>query len=227
MRRSSPTETAMPHAFAEIAFTPSVKVAQQRDGSRAGYARSFEGDAEVFNDRLGEAEAEFIAAQQSFYIATVSETGWPYLQHRGGPRGFLKVLDDKSLAFADYAGNRQLISVGNLAVNDRVALILMDYARRVRLKILGRLAVQELSPDDALTKRLVDPAYHARPQRAMVITVEGFDWNCPQHIPVRIDAADVQRALDERDQHIAALEARLAALDGRSAGQAAGPPVSS
>lgn len=200
----------MPHAFADIAFTPSVKAAQQRDGSRAGYARSFEGDGATFNDRLGDSEAEFIAAQRSFYMATVSETGWPYLQHRGGPRGFLKVLDDKTLAFADYAGNRQLISVGNLATNDRVALILMDYAQRVRLKVLGRLAVQDLAPRDALAQTLVDPAYRARPQRAMVISVEGFDWNCPQHIPVRIDAEDVQRALDQRDVRIAELEERLA-----------------
>jgi predicted pyridoxine 5'-phosphate oxidase superfamily flavin-nucleotide-binding protein len=200
----------MPHAFADIAFTPSVKAAQQREGSRAGYARSFEGNAEVFNDRLGEDEADFIAAQRSFYMATVSETGWPYLQHRGGPRGFLKVLDDRTLAFADFAGNRQLISVGNLAGNDRVALILMDYANRTRLKVLGRLAVQDLAPDDALAPTLVDAGYRARPQRVMRITVEGFDWNCPQHIPMRIDAEDVQRALDERDARIASLEQQLA-----------------
>jgi uncharacterized protein len=210
MRRRSHPEPAMPHAFADIAFTPAVKAAQQRDGSRARYARSFEGDAEVFNDRLGGSEADFIAAQRSFYMATVSETGWPYLQHRGGPRGFLKLLDDKTLAFADYAGNRQLVSVGNLSGNDRVALILVDYARRLRLKLLGRLAVRELTPDDPLASTLIDPAYRARPQRAMVIAVEGFDWNCPQHIPVRIDAEDVQRALDERDARIAELEQRLA-----------------
>lgn len=200
----------MSHAFADIAFTPSVKAAQQRDGSRAGYARNFEDNAEPFNDRLGDAEVEFIGAQRSFYMATVSETGWPYLQHRGGPHGFLKVLDARTLAFADYAGNRQLISVGNLAVNDRVALILVDYAQRVRLKLLGRLAVQDLSAQDALAKTLVEPGYRARPQRAMVITIEGFDWNCPQHIPVRIDADDVQRALDDRDARIAALQAQLA-----------------
>jgi len=217
----------MSHAFADIAFTPAVKAAQTRDGSRANYARSFEGDGEVFNHRLGEAEREYIAAQRSLYIATVSETGWPYLQHRGGPRGFLKVLDDKTLAFADYAGNRQLISVGNLAVNDRVALILMDYAQRVRLKLLGRLAVQDLAAGDTLASTLIDPGYRARPQRAMLITVEGFDWNCPQHIPVRIEAEDVQRALDDRDQRIAALEAQLAALAGRTEGHAAGPPAPS
>jgi hypothetical protein len=200
----------MPHAFADIAFTPSVQAAQQRDGSRAGYARSFESAGEPFNDRLGDSEAAFIAAQRSFVMATVSETGWPYVQHRGGPRGFLKVLDDKTLAFADYAGNRQFISVGNLARNDRVALILIDYAQRARLKLLGRLAVQDLANQDALARTLVEPAYLARPQRAMVITVEGFDWNCPQHIPQRIDADDVQLMLDQRDARIAELEARLA-----------------
>jgi uncharacterized protein len=219
MQQRSPTEPAMPHAFADIAFTPLVKAAQQRDGSRAGYARSFDGGAELFNHRLGDAEVDFIGAQRSFYMATVSETGWPYLQHRGGPRGFLKVLDDKTLAFADYAGNRQLISVGNLAGNDRVALILTDYAQRVRLKLLGRVAVKDLAPQDALAGTLIDPAYRARPQRAMTITVDGFDWNCPQHIPVHIDADDVQRALDQRDARIAVLEERLAH-------RAAGPPAS-
>lgn len=202
----------MSHAFAHIAFTPSVKSAQQRDGSRAGYARSFEGDEVTSHDRLGPSEIEFISAQRSFYMATVSETGWPYVQHRGGPRGFLKALDDKTLAFADYAGNRQFISVGNLSRNDRVAMILMDYAQRVRLKLLGRLQVKDLSPSDDLADTLIDPTYRARPQRAMVITVEGFDWNCPQHIPVRFDAEDVQAALDVRDQRIASLEAELAAL---------------
>jgi predicted pyridoxine 5'-phosphate oxidase superfamily flavin-nucleotide-binding protein len=201
----------MPNAFAAIAFTPSVKAAQQRDGSRARYARNFEDRGELFNDRLGEAEADFIAAQRSFYLATVSETGWPYLQHRGGPRGFLKLLDDRTLAFADYAGNRQLVSVGNLAVNDRVATILVDYAQRVRLKLLGRLAVRDLTDDDPLVGTLVDRGYPARAQRAMVIAVEGFDWNCPQHIPVRLDAEDVQRALAGREARIAELEAQLAA----------------
>ena len=197
----------MPNAFADIAFTPAVKAAQMRDGSRASYARNFEGAGEVVNQALGEAEVGFIAAQRSLYLATVSETGWPYLQHRGGPRGFVKVLDPRTLAFADFAGNRQLISVGNAAGNDRVALILMDYAQRVRLKLLGRLSVTDLRPEDPLFETLVTPGYKARPQRALRISVEGFDWNCPQHIPVRFDAEDVQRALDERDARIAELEA--------------------
>lgn len=200
----------MTHAFAEIAFTPSVKAAQQRDGSRTRYARSFEGDGEPTNLRLGEPETEFIAAQRSFYMASVSETGWPYVQHRGGPMGFLKVLDERTLAFADFAGNRQMVSVGNLATDDRVALILVDYGSRTRLKILGRLHVHDLIPGDALAVRLITPGYGARVQRVMSITVAGFDWNCPQHIPHRFEAEDVQEALAKRDRRIADLERRLA-----------------
>lgn len=199
----------MPHAFARIAFTSAVRAAQERDGSRAGYARNFEEDDEVTHQVLGDRESEYLSAARSFYLATVSETGWPYLQHRGGPRGFLKVLDEHTLAFADFRGNRQMVSVGNAAGNDRVALIVMDYARRSRLKILGRLAVRDLEEADPLFPVLVDPDYPAHPQRAMVITVEGFDWNCPQHIPVRIDAEDVGKALAERDARIAELEARV------------------
>jgi uncharacterized protein len=204
----------MSHAFADLAFTPSVKAAQTKDGSRAGYARAFErDDGERTHDRIGPDEAAFLAEQRSFVMATVSETGWPYVQHRGGPKGFLKVLDERRIAWADFAGNRQLISVGNVAGgNDRVALLLIDYAHRVRLKILGRLEVRELARDDALFQALVDPRYAARPQRAFVIRVEAFDWNCPQHIPVRIDAEDVQQALDARDARIAELEARLPAV---------------
>ncbi len=200
----------MSHAFAEIAFTPSVKAAQQRDGSRAGYARNFEGGGETQNLRLGDDETAFIAAQRSFYMASVSQTGWPYVQHRGGAVGFLKVLDDQTLGFADFAGNRQMISVGNLAVDDRVALILVDYGSRTRLKILGHLRVHDLVAGDALATRLLVPGYRARAQRAMTIDVAGFDWNCPQHIPLRFEAEDVERALAERDRRIADLERRLA-----------------
>lgn len=187
----------MSHAFANIAFTPAVRDAQARDGSRAQYARAFESGDPVRNAELGPDEAAFIHAQRSFYLATVSETGWPYVQHRGGSPGFLHVVDPRTLSFADLPGNRQFISVGNLAQDDRVALILVDYAHRQRLKLLGRLAVQE-SPGPGRT------------QREMTIHVEAFDWNCPKYIPVRFEAEDVQRALDERDQRIAQLEAQLA-----------------
>ena len=187
----------MSHAFANIAFTPAVREAQARDGSRAQYARAFDAGDDVRNAGLGPDEAAFIQAQRSFYMATVSETGWPYVQHRGGAPGFLKVLDPKTLSFVDVPGNRQFISVGNLATNDRVALILVDYAHRQRMKLLGRLSVH-------------DAPSAGRSVREMVIHVEAFDWNCPQHIPVRFEAEDVQRALDERDARIAQLEAELA-----------------
>lgn len=190
----------MSNAFADIAFTPSVKSAQAHDGSRAGYARRFEAQGgEPANRRLGEDELGFIASMRSFYMASVSETGWPYVQHRGGPVGFLKVLDADTLAFADFAGNRQMISVGNFSVNDRVALILVDYAHRMRLKVLGHARVQDLASGDPLAARLLTPGYQARPQRAITIRVAAFDWNCPQHIPLRFDAEDVQRVLAKRE----------------------------
>ena len=187
----------MSHAFATLAFTPAVREAQAREGSRDQYARAFESAGEPHHAELGPDEAAFIEAQRSFYMATVSETGWPYVQHRGGSPGFLRVVDPHTLSFTDLPGNRQFVSVGNAAANDRVALILVDYAHRQRLKVLGRLQVGEPGPGP-------------RPQRTMTIRVEAFDWNCPQHIPLRLEAEDVRRALDERDRRIAELEAELA-----------------
>jgi predicted pyridoxine 5'-phosphate oxidase superfamily flavin-nucleotide-binding protein len=191
-------ETSMSRAFAHIAFTPAVREAQTRDGSREQYARAFEAEGNSRNAELGPEEAAFIAEQRSFYMATVSETGWPYVQHRGGSPGFVKVVDPKTVSFVDLPGNRQFISIGNLTNNDRVALILVDYAHRQRLKLLGRLSVREISAQGRLGRELT-------------IQVEAFDWNCPQHIPVRFEAEDVQRALDARDQRIAHLEGELAA----------------
>ena len=187
----------MRHAFANIAFTPAVREVQARDGSRAQYARAFESGGSVRNAELGPDEAAFIHAQRSFYMATVSETGWPYVQHRGGSPGFLHVVDPRTLSFAELPGNRQFISIGNNANDDRVALILVDYAHRQRLKLLGRMAVHESAGPE-------------RTQRDVTIHVEAFDWNCPKYIPVRFEAEDVQRALGERDQRIAQLEALLA-----------------
>ncbi len=190
----------MSHAFATIAFTPAVREAQARDGSRARYARAFESSDVVRNAELGPDEEAFIHAQRSFYMATVSETGWPYVQHRGGNPGFLRVVDPTTLSFTDLPGNRQFISVGNLTHDDRVALILVDYAHRSRLKLLGRLTVHETADAES-------------PQREMTIHVEAFDWNCPKYIPVRFEAEDVQRAINERDQRIAELEGQLAKLN--------------
>jgi uncharacterized protein len=178
----------MPQAFSDIAFTPAVRAMQTRMGSRKNYARLDE--SEDRRDRLGQMEADFIGERDNFYQATVSETGWPYVQFRGGPAGFLKVLDEKTIGYADFRGNVQYISVGNLAANDRVAIILVDYANRLRLKILGRVRIVELDEDPALIARLALPSYLARVERGVIITVEGYDWNCPQHITPRFTEAE-------------------------------------
>ncbi len=194
----------MGHRFAEIAFTDRVKALQIQQGARA--ASVGQQDSVSAPDRLGPREVEFIGARDSFYMATVSETGWPYLQHRGGPPGFLHVLDAGTLGFADFRGNRQYVSAGNLSADDRVALILLDYAERRRLKLLGRARLVEVAEDAALVAQLHPPGYKARAERAMLIAVEGYDWNCSQHITVRLSLAEV-------DAHAAALRTRIAELE--------------
>ena len=168
--------------FYHITFTPSVLAAQDRF---LGRSTAPPADEKIQPVTFGREESAFIAERDSFYLATVSETGWPYIQHRGGPRGFLRVLDEHTLGFADFGGNRQLITVGNLSVNDRVALFLMDYERRERLKILGHARVLDPKADPALTNRLAVDNYRARFERVFVINVVAFDWNCPQHIAPR------------------------------------------
>jgi uncharacterized protein len=194
----------MAQAYFDIAYTPNVKAAQGANGS-GEYWASFKGKKE--NDRLTAAEAEFITTRDSFYMASVSETGWPYVQHRGGPAGFLRVIDDKTLAFADFRGNRQYISVGNVTANDRVALFLMDYPHRRRLKIYARIEVKDLATDPALAERLVMPGYPAKIERAFVLHLEAFSWNCPQHITQRFTEAEVDTALRPVRAYIAQLEA--------------------
>ena len=179
----------MPHHFAEIAFTPTVKKVQEKLGSRSSYAR-MEGVPDAENHRLTEAEAGFIAARNSLYMATVSETGWPYIQHRGGPTGFVRVLDESTIGFADFRGNRQYVSVGNLMTDDRVSLFFMDYPNKARLKLFGRVRIIGLD-DQAVLPRLEMPDYRARIERGFVISVEGFDWNCPQHITERYTLEEV------------------------------------
>jgi hypothetical protein len=178
----------MAYGFLEIAGTPSVKAAQAANGSAALWA-GFKGDREF--GRFTDNEKQFIAARDSFYMATVSEDGWPYVQHRGGPTGFLKILDDRTLAFADFRGNRQYISVGNLAANDRVALILMDYPNRRRLKIYAHIEATDLAADPELAAKLTQPGYKATPERALLLHLEAFDWNCPQHITPRFTEAEL------------------------------------
>jgi ferredoxin-NADP reductase/predicted pyridoxine 5'-phosphate oxidase superfamily flavin-nucleotide-binding protein len=182
----------MAHKFAEIAFTPIVQAIQVEEGSRAAYARMDEGDD--YNHRLGSREASFIAARDSFYMASVGETGWPYVQHRGGPVGFMKVLDERTIGFADYSGNRQYVSKGNFRSDDRVALFFMDYPNRRRLKMLGRVRSIELEEAEFLA-RLEDDNYPAQVERGFIIEVEGFDWNCPQHITPRFTEVEIEEHL--------------------------------
>ena len=201
----------MSHRFADIAFTGAVKAVQEQYRSRSQNERLQQTGAP--HDALGDAEAAFIAERDSFYMATVSETGWPYVQHRGGPPGFLKVLGTKRLAFADFRGNTQLISAGNAEANDRVSLILMDYRHRQRLKLLGRVRFEEVGRANAdIVKAVQLPQYRSRVERVGVIEVEAFDWNCPQHITPRFTEAEVRSAAQPLRERIAALEAKLASF---------------
>ena len=201
----------MSHRFADIAFTGAVKAVQEQDRSRSQNERLQQTGAP--HDALGDAEAAFIAERDSFYMATVSETGWPYVQHRGGPPGFLKVLGTKRLAFADFRGNTQLISAGNAEANDRVSLILMDYRHRQRLKLLGRVRFEEVGRANAdIVKAVQLPQYRSRVERVGVIEVEAFDWNCPQHITPRFTEAEVRSAAQPLRERIAELEAKLASF---------------
>ncbi len=205
-------------AFANIAFTPKVREQQKTLGSARGYDR-FLADETPAADCLTARETAFIEVRDGFYQATVSETGWPYVQFRGGPEGFLKVLDPKTIAYADFRGNRQYVSLGNLGGDDRISLILMDYPNRRRLKILGRAKTIDIEDDPDLIARLAVPEYKGLPERAVLITVEGFDWNCPQHIPRRFTPEELDTELlpiREEQERLRAenetLLARLAAL---------------
>ena len=179
----------MARAFAEVAFTPSVRAAQERYGSASAGER-FLSDEIDRRDRLTEHEASFIRARDGFYLGTVSEDGWPYVQFRGGPAGFLRVLDEKTVAWADFRGNRQYLSAGNLGANDRVSLFLMDYPNRRRLKLWGRAQIVDAAENPALVEALFPQGYKAIPERAVMVTVAAFDWNCPQHIPERLTAEE-------------------------------------
>jgi predicted pyridoxine 5'-phosphate oxidase superfamily flavin-nucleotide-binding protein len=199
----------MGHKFAEITFTETVKSVQEKMGSRNAYAKR-EGGADS-NTTLGETEVGFITARDSFYMATVGETGWPYVQHRGGPAGFLRVLDEATLGFADFSGNRQYVSVGNVTTDDRVSLFLMDYPNKTRLKILGRARL--VDKDDPVTLEKLTPSdYRARIERGMLITVEAFDWNCPQHITPRYSQTEMEAVARTLVEKIIGLEAELTAL---------------
>lgn len=193
--------------FLELTLTPAVCRAQERAYGRRGVAPENAPD-----DALTDEEAAFIAARDSFYLATVNEHGWPYVQHRGGPPGFLHVRDPHTLAFADLRGNRQLQSTGNLAGSDRVALFLMDYPRRERLKILGHARVVARADDPVLVESVTPPGLDRPAERAFVIRVVGFDWNCPQHITPRYTGAELAPLVEPLRRRIAELEAQLRAV---------------
>jgi predicted pyridoxine 5'-phosphate oxidase superfamily flavin-nucleotide-binding protein len=191
--------------FHELAFTDSVRNAQQHYYGRA--TRNLPPQPE--RDPLTEEEIEFIRARDSFYMATVTERGWPYVQHRGGKPGFLHVLGPSQLGFADYQGNRQMLSTGNLAANDRVALFLMDYPQRTRLKILGHAHVVDAREQPELVLQLAEPAVRTIVERAVLIEVVSFDWNCPKYITPRYTAEEIEQAVAPLHRRIAELEAQL------------------
>lgn len=186
----------MSHRYADIAFTPTIRALQEQMDSRELYARmdTIPDKFHRFRDR----EIDFLRQRDSFYMATVTEDGWPYIQHRGGPAGFIKVLDEQTLGFADYSGNRQYITTGNLINNARVSLFFMDYPQRKRMKLLGR--AETLTLEDERLTQLADPDYDARIERGFLIHLAAFDWNCPQHITPRYTEQDVQQRINQAVQ---------------------------
>jgi predicted pyridoxine 5'-phosphate oxidase superfamily flavin-nucleotide-binding protein len=196
------------HRYQEIASTPSVAEARTRYGSAGPWARAASRasqDGAIENATLHAAEKEFIAERDGFYLASVSETGWPYVQFRGGTTGFLRIIDDRTLGYADFRGNRQYITTGNVQANDRVSLFMMDYAHQRRLKMYGHMRMIDARDDPQLAERLTMPHYPGRVERAVLITVEAFDWNCPQHITPRFTEAELEAMLEPVRDEIATL----------------------
>jgi len=201
------------HAYpSDVAFTPAVKAVQTRKGSRDAYARV---EQNGWRTEIDETLIAFLASQDSMFLATANADGQPYIQHRGGPKGFIRILDRNTLAFADYRGNRQYITQGNLSENPKAYIFLIDFVHRRRVKIWGEARV--VDDDPALLKSLMPQGYKARPEQVILFRISAWDTNCPQHIPQKFDAADVAAALASRDAHIAELEAELAALKGQPA----------
>ncbi|CAN5699796.1 pyridoxamine 5'-phosphate oxidase family protein [soil metagenome] len=195
--------------FAALAFTDPVKALQEKNGSRLSYERM---ERDKYVDGLTENEVAFIAQRDSFYMASIGENNFPYIQHRGGPKGFVKVLDANRIGFIDFRGNMQYISVGNLATNNNVALIMVDYPSRTRLKILAKAEVVELKDDPALFELLDLSEYKFKPERMIVLNIEAYDWNCPQHITPRYTIHDIEEAFTAQKDTIAKLEAEIKAL---------------
>ncbi len=200
----------IPAYASDVAFTPSVKAIQTRKGSRGAYARV---EQNGWRTEIDDNLTAFLAGQDSMFLATASAEGQPYIQHRGGPKGFIRILDKNTLAFADYRGNRQYITQGNLSENPKAYIFVMDFVHRRRVKIWGEARV--VDDDPALLKSLMPQGYKARPEQVILFRISAWDTNCPQHIPQKFDAADVAAALASRDERIAELEAELAALQGQ------------
>lgn len=197
----------MARAFSEIAFTDAVKAMQTRYGSRQAYSK-FD-LAEDRRDALNDQEMAFLSERDSFYMASVGENGWPYVQHRGGPKGFLKVLDESTIGFADFRGNKQYISVGNLSGDDRVSLFFMDYANRQRLKLWARATVVHADENPVLVEQLAVPGYQAKVERGIIMTIAAVDWNCPQHITPRYTETEVDSLIAPLQDEIQRLKAQL------------------
>jgi len=191
--------------------TPGIRAARAANGVGELWETT---DVDRPADRFSQSETAFIAERDSFYLATVSQTGWPYIQHRGGPRGFLRVLDESTLGFADFRGNRQYLTLGNLVDDDRVALFLMDYARRRRLKILARISAHDLKAEGDLAARLATPGYRGLAERGFTLRLHAFDWNCPQHITPRFTADEIEAAITPLRARLRDLEAENARLRG-------------
>ena len=201
----------MSNKFYDITFTPAVKKAQERYGSRRRYEK-IENAANAQNVILTDAEIDFIEQRDGFYMASVGDDAQPYIQFRGGRRGFLKALDERTIAFADFRGNLQYISVGNLRTNRKVALFLMDYANRQRLKILAEAEVKDAGDAPELIEKLRDESYEAKIERAIILHVKAFDWNCPQHITPRYTIEEVKAMIQPLNEHVQKLEAEIEKL---------------
>jgi predicted pyridoxine 5'-phosphate oxidase superfamily flavin-nucleotide-binding protein len=198
-----------PKNFGSIAFTPAVKAMQEKLGSRSSYARM---EKTVYQDGLTQNEIDFISQRDSFYMASFSESGFPYIQHRGGPKGFVKVLDAKRIGFIDFSGNKQYITVGNVATNNNTAIIMVDYPARARLKILAKTSIVELKNDPALYDQLNLPDYKFKPERMMVLHIEAYDWNCSQHITPRYTVEDIEEAFAAERIRVQQMEEELKML---------------
>lgn len=200
--------------FAEIGFSAAAKKLQEQFGSRSSYARL---ESKTFYNGLSQYEQDFISQRDSFYLATCGENGYPYIQHRGGPKGFLKVLDANRLGFIDFKGNMQFISVGNITTNNKVSMILVDYPNRKRLKIYAKAEIVELKDNPELHQLLDLETYSFQPERLMVLHIEAFDWNCPQHITPRFTVQEIEEVLQPQYEHIKNLESEIVELKAKLA----------